>query len=96
MLQLIGPVDTVHIGPFRYRKHSHHCTDAGLGLDRRTAEFRRDDAWENDLARPAREITSRHGVDERSLLPLTARRDAVAGSGYLLFTNGSEGRYEWQ
>jgi hypothetical protein len=33
---------------------------------------------ENDPATPAREITSRHGVDKRSLLPLAARRDAVA------------------
>ena len=33
---------------------------------------------ENDLVTPAREITSRHGVDKRSLLPLAARRDAVA------------------
>ena len=34
--------------------------------------------FESDLATPAREITSRHGVDRRSLLPLAARRDAVA------------------
>jgi hypothetical protein len=33
---------------------------------------------ENDLAMGAREITSRHGVDKRSLLRLAARRDAVA------------------
>jgi hypothetical protein len=32
---------------------------------------------EDDLATPAREITSRHRVDRRSLLPLAAR-DAVA------------------
>jgi DNA invertase Pin-like site-specific DNA recombinase len=32
----------------------------------------------NDLATPAREITSRHGVDRRSLLPLAAPRDALA------------------
>jgi hypothetical protein len=32
---------------------------------------------ENDLARPAGEITSRHRVDKRSLLPLTARRDVA-------------------
>jgi hypothetical protein len=37
-----------------------------------------DHALEIDLATPAREITSRHGVDKRSLLPLAARRDAVA------------------
>src|SRR5204863_682843 len=30
---------------------------------------------ENDLATPAREITSRHGVDRRLLLPLAALRD---------------------
>jgi hypothetical protein len=41
-------------------------------------QVRHDDALENDLATPAREITSRHGVDKRSLLPLAARRDAVA------------------
>jgi hypothetical protein len=33
---------------------------------------------ENDLATPATEITSRHGIDSRPLLPLAARRDAVA------------------
>jgi hypothetical protein len=33
---------------------------------------------ENDLATLAREITSRHRVDRRSLLPLAPRRDAVA------------------
>src|SRR5262249_20000428 len=33
---------------------------------------------ENDLATLAREITSRHTVDRRSLLPLAPRRDAVA------------------
>src|SRR5213078_3695194 len=33
---------------------------------------------ENDLATLAREITSRHGVDRRSLLPLAPRHDAVA------------------
>jgi hypothetical protein len=33
---------------------------------------------ENDLATLAREITSRHRVDRRLLLPLAARRDAVA------------------
>jgi hypothetical protein len=33
---------------------------------------------ENDLATLAREITSRHRVDRQSLLPLAARRDAVA------------------
>jgi hypothetical protein len=32
----------------------------------------------NDLATPAREITSRHGVDKGSLLPVASRRDAVA------------------
>ena len=37
-----------------------------------------DDALEIDLATPAREITSRHGVDRRSLLPLGTPRDAVA------------------
>jgi hypothetical protein len=41
------------------------------------AKFRHDDALENGHAAPAREITSRHGVDKRSLLPL-APRDAVA------------------
>jgi hypothetical protein len=34
--------------------------------------------WRLTLQRPAREIISRHGVDKRSLLPLAARRDAVA------------------
>jgi hypothetical protein len=33
---------------------------------------------ENELATLAREITSRHRVDRRSLLPLAPRRDAVA------------------
>ena len=33
---------------------------------------------ENDLAMLAREITSRHRVDRRSLLPLAPRRNAVA------------------
>jgi len=37
-----------------------------------------DDALESDLATSAREITYRHGVDKRSLLPLAARRDVVA------------------
>jgi hypothetical protein len=41
-------------------------------------KFRYDDALESDLATPAGEITSRHRVDRRSLLPLAARRDAVA------------------
>ena len=44
----------------------------------RNRRFRRDDALENDLATPVREITSRHGVDKRSLLPLAAQRGAVA------------------
>jgi hypothetical protein len=33
---------------------------------------------EDDLATPATKINSRHRVDRRSLLPLAARRDAVA------------------
>ncbi|MGY4340951.1 hypothetical protein ACVWW3_005857 [Bradyrhizobium sp. LM2.9] len=33
---------------------------------------------EGELATPAREITSRHGVDRRSLLSLAAPHDAVA------------------
>jgi hypothetical protein len=38
-------------------------------------KFRLDDALEleNDLATPATEITSRHRVDKRLLLPLAAR-----------------------
>jgi hypothetical protein len=44
------------------------------------AKFQHDDALENGHAAPAREITSRHGVDKRSLLPLAAPRDAVARS----------------
>jgi len=36
------------------------------------AKFQHDDALENGHAAPAREITSRHGVDKRSLLPLAA------------------------
>jgi hypothetical protein len=44
----------------------------------RNRKFWHDDALENDLATPAREITSRHGVDKGSLLPVAARRDAVA------------------
>jgi hypothetical protein len=43
----------------------------------RNRKFRHDDASENELAGPAREITSRHGVDKRSLLPLAARRDRL-------------------
>jgi hypothetical protein len=46
----------------------------------RNRKFWHDDALENDLATPAREITSRHGVDKGSLLPVAARRDAVARS----------------
>jgi hypothetical protein len=34
-----------------------------------------DQLLENDVATPAREITSRHGVDRRLLLPLAALRD---------------------
>src|SRR3954468_8249043 len=34
--------------------------------------------FESDLATPAREITFRHRVDRRSLLPLAARRAAAA------------------
>jgi hypothetical protein len=37
-----------------------------------------DQLLENDLATPTREITSRHRIDRRSLLPPAARRDAVA------------------
>jgi hypothetical protein len=44
----------------------------------RNRKFRHDGALENDLAAPAREITSRHGVDKGSLLPVAARHDAVA------------------
>jgi hypothetical protein len=33
-------------------------------------------ALENDLATEAREMTSRHRVDRRSLLPLVAQHDA--------------------
>jgi hypothetical protein len=44
----------------------------------RGPKFRYDDALESDLATPAREITSRHRADRRSLLPLAARRDAIA------------------
>jgi hypothetical protein len=36
------------------------------------------DALESDLAMPATEITSRHRIDKRLLLPFAARRDAVA------------------
>jgi hypothetical protein len=39
--------------------------------------------WENDLATLAREITSRHGIDRRSLLPLAPRRDAVGEARFL-------------
>ncbi|WGS21074.1 MULTISPECIES: hypothetical protein [unclassified Bradyrhizobium] len=39
----------------------------------RNRKFQLDDALENDLATPATEITSRHGVDKRSLLPLAVR-----------------------
>jgi hypothetical protein len=43
-----------------------------------------------DLAIVTREITSRRGVDKRSLLPLVARRDAVAKAiGYPTLTAGS-------
>jgi hypothetical protein len=35
-----------------------------------------DDTLESELATPAREITSRHRVDRRLLLPLAARHDA--------------------
>jgi hypothetical protein len=42
---------------------------------------------ENDLAALAREITSRHRVDRRSLLPLAARRDAVAARATRRLTN---------
>jgi hypothetical protein len=45
----------------------------------------------DDLARPAREITSRHRVHERSLLLLTARCDAVAAGATRLYAKGSEG-----
>src|SRR4029453_19161030 len=47
-------------------------------VDFGTERFRYDDALESDLAAPAREITSRHRVDRRLLLPLAAPRDAVA------------------
>jgi hypothetical protein len=33
--------------------------------------------YENGVATPAKEITYRHGVDRRSLLPTAALRDAV-------------------
>ena len=49
----------------------------GSACRSRNRKFQHDDALENDLAMPAREITSRHGVDRRSLLPRAARRDAV-------------------
>jgi hypothetical protein len=39
--------------------------------------FRYDDVLETDVETPAREITSRHGVDRRSLLPLADRRNAI-------------------
>jgi hypothetical protein len=45
-------------------------------VDRGNRKFRHDNALENDFAAPAREITSRHEVDKRSLLPLAERGDA--------------------
>jgi hypothetical protein len=50
----------------------------------RNRKFQHDDALENDLATPAKEITSRHGVDKGLLLPVAARRDAVARTNFLV------------
>jgi hypothetical protein len=50
-----------------------------------------DDALENDLATPAREITTRHEVDRRSLLPLATPRDAEGKcAGDAISFNGRE------
>jgi hypothetical protein len=50
-------------------------TGAGAARSRRRMRRLVGQLLENDFAMPAREITSRHGVDRHLLLPLAALRD---------------------